>query len=386
MLASRSRRRGNTLVTVVVLLVLLVGMVAFAIDVGRVAHARTGLQSAADAGALAGIAKLQSGLRSAQDTESARSEVNEFVGGAAGNMPGLAVSDSDIQFGVYDPKGAPGSRFTAAPAGRPSNAARVTLRRDGDVNPRLALSFSSVLGKTDSAVTARATAWSPPAGGVLPDAPLIPYAAQVDYFLAAAGLPPRPSNSPGFKVVNANTLPDDWSIGLAGSTPTKAPDGVKEIVLFSSTQHTPGNFGSVDLGDRGNGTNVLVRQLVSGPNASDFALMRSAGQLAPDGSLRAPVTLGGDTGVSNGTQSTWQSIVGQNRIVPLFSTVSGNGNNAAYRIVGFAGVRVVDVKLSGNPKRVWVQPTWFYSNKVVASSSDAQVSIGVYAPARLVLP
>lgn len=379
-------RRGSVLPVVTISLVVLVGMVAFAIDTGQVAHARTGLQAAADAGALAGLAQLQSGAKARQDFDAARAEVNKYVGGAAGNFPGLAVNAADIEFGIFDPAAAPGARFTTTLNNRPANALRVTLRRDGRTNPRLPLSFSTLLGKSDGAVTARATAWASPITGVRPQAPVIPYAAQVDYFNAAAGLPARPKDSPGYVNVNPNQFGDNWSIGNVGTIPRAAPDGVREIVLFGSTQNAPGNFGSVDLGGDSNSASTLERQLVDGPSAADFAALGAQGKLATDGALQAPVALQGDTGLSNGTQDSWRSIIGQNRIIPLYSSVSGTGNTAVYNIVGFAGVRIVDVRLNGNPKKVWVQTTAIYSSRVQAATSGSPVSIGVYAPPRLVIP
>src|SRR5437868_4712262 len=80
-----------------------------------------------------------------------------------------------------------GTRFSNDLTSRRANALRVTLRRDGATNPRLALFFGPVLGKTQNDVRTQATAWVPPALGVLPEAELIPYVAQVDYFNAAAG-------------------------------------------------------------------------------------------------------------------------------------------------------------------------------------------------------
>ena len=90
--------------------------------------------------------------------------------------------------------------------------------------------------------------------------------------------------------------------------------------------------------------------------------------------------------LGNDLASTWDGIVGQNRIIPLYSTVLGSGNTASYQIVGFAGVRIVDIKLNGNPKKVTVQSTWFYSPKVTPATSSSQISIGAYAPPKLVIP
>ena len=133
-------------------------------------------------------------------------------------------------------------------------------------------------------------------------------------------------------------FPDDWVIGSPGTTPTAGQDGVKELVLFSSTQNAPGNFGSLDLGTASNGTPELARQLRFGPNQSDFNVMQNANKLASDGSLQSPVSLGGDTGISNGTKDDWAAIIGKNKIIPLYDTVGGTGNNAVYHVVGFAGV------------------------------------------------
>jgi Flp pilus assembly protein TadG len=379
-------RRGSTLPVVSILLVVLVGMVAFAIDIGAVAHARTELQATADAGDLAGLAKLYSSSGATQDFTAAKAEVNKYVGGSAGNYPGMVVADADIEFGYFTPTAALGTRFSTDLTKRQANALRVTLRRDGSTNPRQQMFFAPTLGKAHNNVTARATAWVPPALGALPESDLIPYVAHVDYFNAAAGLPARASNSAGFQNVSASDFSDNWVIGAPGTVPTAGHDGAKELLLFDGDQNAPGNFGSIDLGSASNGTPELARQLRNGPTQADFDILQSGKKLASDGSLQAPVTLGGDTGISNGTKDDWAAIIGQNKIIPLYSTVSGNGNNAAYNIVGFAGVRIVAVDLTGNPKRVWVQPTSFYSSKVSVAPAGSSGMIGVYGPPRLVLP
>jgi hypothetical protein len=371
---------------VAILLVMLVGMVAFAVDIGSIAHARTQLQATADAGDLAGLANLYSTSGATQNFTSAKAEVRKFVGGSAGNIPGLTVADEDMQFGYFDPTAAAGSRFSTDISSRKANALRVTLRRDGNINPRLRLSFGPILGKAENNVLATATAWMPPGLGVTAGAELIPYVAQVGYFNASAGLAARPNTSDGFVYVPTNIFTDVWTAGPAGGLPTAAPDGVNELLLFDGDKNTPGNFGSLDLGTASNGTPELARQLRYGPNQSDFDIMDSNGKLQSDGSLQAPVSLGGDTGISNGVKDDWAAIIGQNKIIPLYDTVGGTGNNTVYHIVGFAGVRIIAADLQGNPKRVWVQPTTFYSNKVTAAPTASGGMNGVFAPPKLVIP
>ena len=57
--------------------------------------------------------------------------------------------------------------------------------------------------------------------------------------------------------------------------------------------------------------------------------------------------LNGDTGISAGVKDELASIIGQPRIIPIFSSVVGPGNNADYTIVKFVGVRILAVKLTG---------------------------------------
>jgi hypothetical protein len=68
--------------------------------------------------------------------------------------------------------------------------------------------------------------------------------------------------------------------------------------------------------------------------------------------------LNGDTGISAGVKDDLALVIGQPKIIPLFSVVNGPGNNAVYTIVGFVGVRVLYVKLTGSMsgKKVILQP------------------------------
>ncbi|HYH63603.1 MAG TPA: hypothetical protein VD866_02790, partial [Urbifossiella sp.] len=136
-----------------------------------------------------------------------------------------------------------------------------------------------------------------------------------------------------------------------------------------------------------NGTPELVRQILNGPNAADFAHKDFAAKVSADGALRAPVVLGADPGISAGVESAFESIIGQRRIVTLYSTADGNGNNTVYEIVGFAAVTVVAVDLRGNPKRVWVQPTGLVSDQVAPRTGTQPANLtGVYAAPRIVIP
>ena len=80
------------------------------------------------------------------------------------------------------------------------------------------------------------------------------------------------------------------------------------------------------------------------------------------------------------------SIIGQTRLIPIFTTVVGNGNNATYDIVMFVGVRVLDVDLTGSmsSKHLTVQPATVFTRGGIASALSTQQSYGTYSPVWLV--
>ncbi len=88
-----------------------------------------------------------------------------------------------------------------------------------------------------------------------------------------------------------------------------------------------------------------------------------------------------------GTIELGPDLVGKERRNPNDNTVrllNGPGNNAIYTIVHWAGIRIVDVKLTGsmNSKRVIIQPCPMVLPGVIPSSSDT--SDYVYSPVVLV--
>ncbi len=98
------------------------------------------------------------------------------------------------------------------------------------------------------------------------------------------------------------------------------------------------------------------------------------------------MTLNGDTGISAGVKDELTSIIGQVRIIPVFSTVSMNGNNAMYKIKKWVGVRIMAVRLTGpmKSKHVMVQPAPVIIRNVVPGDASRSWSSHVYSPVVLV--
>jgi hypothetical protein len=147
---------------------------------------------------------------------------------------------------------------------------------------------------------------------------------------------------------------DSWSYNPDTKTVCAGCDNIKEVNLFPQGTGSPGNRGTVDIGSSNNSTADIARQIVQGVSPADLA--HHGGELTFDdcGELH----LNGDTGISAGVKNELTSIIGKPRIIPIFSTVVGPGNNADYTIVKFVGVRVVGVKLTGSmsSKHVTIQP------------------------------
>ncbi|NIP86786.1 MAG: hypothetical protein GTO03_14980 [Planctomycetales bacterium] len=105
------------------------------------------------------------------------------------------------------------------------------------------------------------------------------------------------------------------------------------------------------------------------------------GQLTLDAGSQT-MTLNGDSGVSAGIQSALNQIVGDGRTIMLYNQVTGRGNNAMFTVVGFAGVRVMDVQFRGQQKSLLIQPAVVTDPTAVSGNYGESYFVG--QPVRLV--
>jgi hypothetical protein len=72
-------------------------------------------------------------------------------------------------------------------------------------------------------------------------------------------------------------------------------------------------------------------------------------------------------------------------VIPIFESVSGNGNNAEYKIVKWQGIRIMAVKLTGSmsSKYVMIQIAPVMVNGIVPAPA-AGTSQYVFSPVVLV--
>jgi hypothetical protein len=162
---------------------------------------------------------------------------------------------------------------------------------------------------------------------------------------------------------------------------TAGSDGLVEVNLFPQGTGSPGNRGTVDIGSCNNSTADIARQILYGISPADLVYMGGSLQFDSTGKL----VLNGDTGISAGVKDELASIKGQPRIIPIFSAVSGNGNNAMYTIVKWQGIRIMNVKLTGSmsQKNVMIQVAPVMAKGSIPSPTTGTSSY-VYSPVVLV--
>lgn len=137
-------RRGATLVLVAVVLVLVGGMAAFAIDLARIYSGVNEMQTGSDAAALAGALKLQRypGL-------SPVSSVQTFAASNSAFGAAVSISAGDVDGGIWDPST---STFTTG-SWATANAVRVTARGTP------ALRFGGLMSRPSLSANRSGTSW-----------------------------------------------------------------------------------------------------------------------------------------------------------------------------------------------------------------------------------
>lgn len=375
-------RRGVSAVLVVVTLTMLMGFAALTVDLGVMYNTRADLQRTADSAALSGAMALMDNdrLKGAAQLYStisdARTETSNYAGqNEVYGLTAPVLNNSDVGIGYFSDPTSTTEILDFSEPGR-YNAVQVEVRRDDSANGPVELLFAKVFGKQSTTVTARAAAAF--MDGI--------EGFRVDDNTGNAGLLPMTLRVTSWQNLMNNTVTsgDNYTYDEATGTVSDGPDGIMELNLYPGAgagQLPSGNFGTVDIGSPSNSTADLTRQIRYGVNEADLSYFGGELRLGDDGTLM----LNGDTGLSAGIKDDLESIKGRPRTIPLFSQVSGPGNNSMFTIVGFAGIRIMNVKLTGSmsSKKVIIQPALVVDDSALAGPSNGS-SYYVYQPVRLV--
>jgi len=374
----RHLRRGGTIVYVTIFVSAMFGFLALSVDMGRLYVAKAELQRAADAAAHAAAWQLlnedrlkpyvlddildaarrqAADMAAANDVLDAAPIVDSLQDVVIGRLDDLSDLEEPMSFGDEE-------RW---------NAVSVTVQRNAERGGSILLYFASILGFSEKDLGAQATAaFEDGIDGFEVDdrsgnAELLPFAIKRDAW----------SDLLLSSVDEYTCDPETGEVSLG-------PDGIAELNIFPGDgewQLPPGNFGTVDIGAWDNSTADVARQILEGVSAEDLAYFGGRLELGEDGY----VDLNGDTGISAGVKDELAAVKGRARAIPIFSEAWNPGDNATFRIVGFVGIRIMHVKLTGCPhcKEVIVQPAYVVDDSALAGPSSG-TSHFIYRPVQLV--
>ncbi len=360
------KRRGAVVVLAALLMVFMIALLAFTIDLGYLFSARTEMQRTADAAALAGAWEMVSsddvlrGDNWNQIDDDARLRAAEFaaMNRVINTNPALKLA-GDIDLGYRPDPTVPTELESRDPS--ECNIVRVRLRYADDSNKPISLFFAPVLGifSADLSVTAAATFSSKDTVGFGEGSTLLPFAVKIE----------------DWEALRDGGGEDNWTVDPETGDVSPGSDGIPEMRMFPEKENagggiTPGNFGTVDIGNNNNSARDLWRQIRDGPSAEDFSYY-------PDSELKldpnsGTLSLNGDTGMTTSMKTPLNDVIrkGKSRTIFLYEATSGQGNQTQFTINGFAGIRVMDVNLTGNDKSVLIQPAFVFNPLAIADANS----------------
>ncbi|QDV83520.1 TadG family pilus assembly protein [Planctomycetes bacterium TBK1r] len=370
---SAKRRKGSALVFSVFLVAGLLVVSAIAIDFGHINVSRSEVKRTADAAAMSACWELFDGVTQGQDATTVQCQINDAAATIASKnivssrAPTLNPN-ADIEIGYYN-RDEPGTLDTSDSSR--FNAVRVHVRQTEANNSAIPLFFGSVTGRAEQSLQAQSTAalfktisgfHTPSDAGETLD--ILPIALDLETW----------------EQVVAKQTEDVYS--YANGQVTSGSDGFYECSLYPTGTGSPGNRGTVDIGGSNNSTSDLSRQILHGISTQDMADLGHSLEFDSNGELE----LNGDTGISAGIKDELAAIIGQPRIIPIFTSVHGNGNNAMYTIVRFEGIRILSVKLTGpmKKKHLTIQPAPMVARYSVFKEAPIEESDFLFTPVMLV--
>jgi hypothetical protein len=359
-------------------LFVLFSFLAFSIDTGYLAGARAEMRRSADAASLAGCWELYQHVKAGSTPEAAqpaaRAAAAQYVAANRVANSDMAVDtdaqSQDVRIGYLDSLTS-GSTISSNSA-LPFMAVQVSLLKSPEHNGEVPFFFGKIFGNSGQTMETSATAVMAQSisGFTLPPGssahlPLLPFALDEDTWNA----------------MQAGLGEDKYYYDEDAREVKLGCDGIREGNLYPQGTGSPGNRGTVDIGGSNNSTADIARQISQGISAADLAELGKPLAIGSDGTL----TLNGDTGISAGVKDEFAGIIGQTRILPIFSKVCGNGNNATYTITKWANVRVLAVKLTGqlSSKKVMVQAAPPMVCPYVTVGTSVNTSSGIFSPVLL---
>ena len=377
---------GKIMVLTVLLLPVLVGAAALAVDFGLQCAVQSKLRTVADASALAGARALANEfINNPSEALSVKLSAATAAAQSIASQPGNAVLGTTLTFSLGTGSGGTGGDMlvgylnilsttstldTTSGTAFEYNSVQVTAAHSAAHSNAVPSAFASIWGLTGIDVVATSTAtaqlysvkgFTP---GNSPSVDILPIVmAQANYTAMIAG----------------NT-PDQYAYNPSTNTVSSGSDGIGESQLYPVASGDPGNWGTVKIGVDNNSTKTLGDQIQNGVTAAQMATFPNS-TLQLDQSLTPPsLTLPGNPGLSAGIKDDLSAIIGQVRPIAIYNQTGGNGNNAWYSVVAFAYVRLMAVDFHGSNKYVMVQPASSFDTGGIPGAPLARRLDDLYRP------
>jgi Flp pilus assembly protein TadG len=379
----RAKLRGTSLALLALLTPVLLGLVAVSVDLAVLATARAQLKTVADASAMAGAyqlasenrirgsvdlsAEINSALAHAKTTALS----NKVLGQAAAIIDNASNSASgDVVIGAVD---SVSHLWTPPPLAnvKLTNSVMVSAQRSSNHSGIVPTLFGPMMGFNGTALNVKSvatvrnyaiTGYKNTSNQQL-NANLLPIVLDVDTYNKML------TNDPSI-------VTDLYSYNPTTGAVTSGPDGVYESKLYPVASGSPGNWGTVNMGVENNSTSTLSDQIENGITPAQLATF-PGGKIELSTATSPPsITLNGNPGISSGIKSSVQSIIGKPVTIPIYDQNGGNGNNSWYRVIGFAGVRIMAESFQGNPKYVTIQPALVQDPTAILGAAQSSWTSG----------
>ncbi len=337
---------------VAILLVVLLGCAALAMDIGHLYVARAELQRTADAAAMAGAQALgrasDSPFGEYLYPEDIYSQAETYAFFNTVVQEGIVLDrNTDVTIGYLADPNNRSAALQIVPLDQ-ANAVQVIARRTSNNGGEIPLFFAPIWGITSSGLGASAIA-------VLDDR-FQAYEPKDTGGLSA--MPFAVNEQTWNDEIIAGNGDDYYSYDDVSQSVSSSPDGVKEIKLYPE-QNVAGNFGILHIGPGSNGVPILRDQIRNGISKDDFIDLTGQSMIEfydYDSGAAISRSISGNPGIKAGLKDAVGEKLGQKVAFFIFSSVSGNGSNAVYTIVNMRFGRVMLVRLTGGDKALILQP------------------------------
>ncbi|MBI3465027.1 MAG: hypothetical protein HY000_18520 [Planctomycetes bacterium] len=361
-------------------LVVLVGVVAVALDRTYVNMAQIELSRAADAAALAAAHHLvhddqlgghcdQSRIRAAAQEAACRFASLNLTAGEPTELQNDPVDSAapDVRIGNLRRVNGLSDELVEDPAKSPDTVEVIARRTSARNNPvgmllgRLfGVSSAEIIARSQATLDDRVVGFGPVGQVAVPVVPLAILASDSGCHRQATW----------DQAITQRAGADQFALDDRTGQIVRGRDGIPEIELIGGAHPSDvsgSNVAVLQLGRQRSSATVL-RQLEHGFNPSDLAQMGGSLQLGRGGQL----TLHGSLQLGSELQEAFRTLRGQPRVWMLFavSPTPAQGEAGEFRVVGFVGARVVDVRTCENGRlAVRLQPCF-----VVTRSRSSNVS------------